>query len=94
MLNPPGSLSAVVMPGPKVSLQWSDTSTGEDGFYIERSDKKGGGFKPFARIGVAIPNATGWTDSTPWRGKPSKYRVRSFAGNTQSAPSNEVQVRT
>ncbi|HMG35079.1 MAG TPA: glycoside hydrolase family 44 protein [Blastocatellia bacterium] len=89
VLNAPGTLVATAS-GTTVTLMWTDTSTGEGGFYIERTPK---GLGQWARVGQVGANATTFSQTVA-RGSYS-YRVQSFAAATGSvsAYSNKASVR-
>jgi PKD repeat protein len=88
-INAPSNLSASASRG-TVTLKWTDHSTNEDGFYIERAPN---GSSSFTRIGQAGANVVTATDQ-PARGT-YQYRVQAFntASGTVSAYSNQAQVR-
>jgi subtilisin family serine protease len=92
-LNPPGSLTASFATGPKVILNWTDTSVGEDGFAIERAEKSGrwGAFSQIATVG---PNVTTYTDNSVAGNRQYRYRVRAYRGGLYSGYSNVAQIRT
>ena len=70
---PPSNLSAQLQ-GTDIILAWTDNSTGESGFKIERKESGG----EFAEIASVNANQTGYTDSGLKAGKTYSYRVRSF----------------
>ena len=67
-------------------LSWSDNSSDEDGFLVERRAATGG----FAQIGSVGPNAVTFVDSGVVAGQPYCYRVRAFNAVGPSAYTNEV----
>jgi PKD repeat protein len=69
-------------------LTWSDNSTNEFGFYIERALS---GSSNFDRVGSVGANVRTFTDSVA-RGN-YVYRVQAFNGSAVSAYSNTVTVR-
>ena len=86
----PSSLSASSRHG-TVTLRWTDNSSNEQGFYLERAPATTG---VFVRIGQAGANATAYTDS----GAPSdtySYRVQAFDLTTGrvSSYSNQASAR-
>jgi hypothetical protein len=90
-LQRPGSLTATVIGRNSVTLNWIDTSTGEEGFYIERSPKS---LSEWERVGQVGPNSTSYTEFIS-RGAYS-YRVQAFNATVGalSTFSNKVTVRT
>lgn len=91
--TPPGlfapyQLTAAITAGPQVSLAWSDTSTSENGFQVERAIGAG----TFATIGATSTNLTSYTDTGVSAGGVYAYRVRSFNANGQSGYSNLANV--
>jgi hypothetical protein len=89
-LAAPTDFRAVVT-GNTVQLTWTDGSTGETEYIVERALEKRDGFAIRARLG---PDATGYLDTGLTRGF-HRYRVRTFSAETGqfSAYSNTVQVR-
>jgi len=88
-LHPPGNLT-FNLSGRTVTLNWVDSSTGEEGFYIERCLKSVG---EWSQVGQVGPDTTSFSETVE-RGT-YKYRVRSFnaAAGQISAPSNKVKVK-
>jgi phosphodiesterase/alkaline phosphatase D-like protein len=74
----------------KIQLNWTDQSSNEAGFYIERSPN-GTTFKQIATVGANITTFLnkGLTPSTNYF-----YRVRAYAGTTKSAYSNTASAIT
>jgi hypothetical protein len=71
-----------------VNLTWTDNSSTEDGFKLER--KKGGASWVTAKI---VPANTTTATDTPGKGSYS-YRVRAtLSGQADSAPSNIVKAK-
>jgi len=85
-LNAPGSLSASVS-GSTVTLRWSDTSTGESGFYIERKLKSTGSW---ARVGQVGANQTSYSETVP--AGTYNYRVQSFTASPAQASAYSIKV--
>jgi PKD repeat protein len=71
-----------------VTLQWTDASTYQTGFYIERAPS---GSTSFVRVGTVAGNVKTFTNTV------SKgtylYRVQAYNGSSVSAYSNTVTVR-
>jgi PKD repeat protein len=69
-----------------VTLKWTDNSTNESGFYIERAPSGGS----FTRIATTGPNVITYKNN-PGRGTFS-YRVQAFWGTAVSAYTNTVTI--
>ncbi|HYL36210.1 MAG TPA: glycoside hydrolase family 44 protein [Bryobacteraceae bacterium] len=86
-LNAPTRLTGTAGRG-SVTLQWTDNSSNESGFYVERAPS---GTTSFARVGSVGVNVTTFKDTV------SKgtylYRVQAFNATSVSAYSNTVTVR-
>ncbi len=87
-LESPSSLSATAVSSSQVNLSWTDNSSDETGFTVERKT----GSSSFASIGSAAANATSFSDSTVSAGETYTYRVRAFNVDTESGFSNEASV--
>jgi|GEM_PF-4037452 len=72
------------------SARWSDNSSDEDGFSIERSNN-GSTWSALATVGVNVTryNNTGLSSNSTWY-----YRVRAYAGAETSAWSNTANATT
>jgi PKD repeat protein len=90
-LKRPDSLTATLVGRSTVTLNWIDTSTGEQGFYIERTPKS---LAEWERVGQVGPNATSYSEIIS-RGAYS-YRVQAFNATVGALSpfSNKVTVRT
>jgi hypothetical protein len=86
---PPSGLSATVVSNSRVDLTWTDNSTNELGFKIERSTDG----TTFSQIGTRGANMTSYSDTTVSRNRMYWYRVRAYNAAGDSAPSNVVQLR-
>ena len=87
VINPPTNLTASVV-SRTVTLRWTDNSSNEAGFYIERQSGAGA----FARVGQVGANQTSFSQTVA-KGTYS-YRVQAFSSTgSTSAYSNTVQVR-
>jgi hypothetical protein len=78
-LNAPTNMAVSNTTASSVSLSWTDTSTGEQSYLIERKTGAGG---TYAQIDTAAANAGAYTDNTPSPGTTYYYRVRAYAGGT------------
>lgn len=83
----PSGLSVLKVAG-SVSLSWTDNTTDEDGFVVERAPATTGVFTEIFRTGA---NRT--TMRSHIRFGTHTYRVRTLRGGVLSDPSNAVQVR-
>ncbi|RPJ32254.1 MAG: hypothetical protein EHM35_11630, partial [Planctomycetaceae bacterium] len=80
----PDGLEANFEDGPVVNLAWTDNSTDETGFVIERAEN-GGAFSPLASVGA---NITTYADTAVFGGITYDYRVAAVNGVVQSDYSN------
>jgi PKD repeat protein len=87
----PGNLSASAPKPGSVSLRWTDNSTNEQGFYVERAPA---GSAAFARVGQVGANITTFAQSKVASGQYA-FRVQAFNTTTSrlSPYSNQVTVR-
>ncbi|ABB32694.1 Protein of unknown function DUF2341 [Geobacter metallireducens RCH3] len=91
-LNSPGNLTATVLSNTSVKVDWTDNSTNEDGFRIERKLTSEG---IWAEVGTVGANVTTFTDTGLTANSTYYYRVRSYnALNGSSNPSDEISVIT
>jgi PKD repeat protein len=90
-INAPSGLSASASKPGTATLRWTDNSTNEQGFYIERAPSATG---VFARVGTAAANATTFPQSGVASGT-YLFRVQAFNTTTGrvSAYSNQVSVK-
>ncbi|HET7780141.1 MAG TPA: glycoside hydrolase family 44 protein, partial [Rudaea sp.] len=90
-INAPSALSASASKPGTATLRWTDNSTNEQGFYIERAPSSTG---VFARIGTTAANATTFPQSGVASGT-YLFRVQAFNTTTGrvSAYSNQVSVK-
>lgn len=88
--NPPSSLSATPLATTQARLNWSDTSTDETEFRIERSIN---GFTSTVQF-IAVANTTTFTDTNVLPGIRYEYRVRACNGVACSAFSPAAATAT
>ena len=70
----------------EIALTWTDNSSSEDGFIVERKS----GSSDFLPIGYAGVNATSFVDGTCSPNVGYTYRVTSYVGSLYSSASNEA----
>ena len=87
----PANLSAAAVSSSRINLAWTDQSTDETGFQVERKTGAGG---TYAQIGTAAADATAYNDSGLAEGTAYFYRVRAVNGAGNSAYSNEANATT
>lgn len=85
-LQAPTHLTIIVISSTQIDLIWTDNSTGETGFIIERSADSGGTWTEIGRVGA---NVTSYNDTTVTEGTTYTYRVRAYDSNGSSGYSNE-----
>ena len=86
----PGNLAATLTGPTSVNLSWTDNSSNETGFIIERSTDG----VNFSLVTTTAPNVTGYIDSTVSPATTYTYRVRATNGTGDSANSNLSTVAT
>jgi hypothetical protein len=88
--NAPSALTATASSASTIALQWTDNSTDETQFLVERSTD-GTNFAQIAAVGAntVTANDTGLTASTTYF-----YRVRAASGNGVSTYSNTASATT
>lgn len=87
----PSNLIAKAVNSSTINLSWTDNSTNENGFAIERSTSSSSGFVQIAYI---WSNMTTYKDSGLARKTTYYYRVRAFNANGNSAYTNIASART
>jgi len=86
----PANLTAKAASTTSISLTWSDRSTDETGFYIERLISTG----TWSRIGTVGAGVTSFTATGLTRNTSYSFRVQSFNNNGVSAYSNTATTKT
>jgi alpha-tubulin suppressor-like RCC1 family protein/fibronectin type 3 domain-containing protein len=86
----PSGLTATNLSYGQIVLSWTDTSTIEDGFKIERSIDG----TNFTQIAQLLPNTTTYRDTTGWPGTTYYYRVDAYNAGGNSGFSNIASART
>jgi len=87
----PGNLSATAVSAIQINLSWTDNSSGESGFKIERKTGSGGTYSlvTATSTNVTIYSDTGLSESTTYY-----YRVRAYNSSGNSTYSNEASDTT
>jgi hypothetical protein len=75
----------------QINLTWSDNSTNEIGFKIERKTGSGGTYAQIATVGT---NTTSYADTGLSAGTQYYYRIRAYNGSGDSAYSAEASATT
>lgn len=86
----PGNLAAAALSDSEISLTWSDTSSNETGFRLERS-ANGGNWTEIAATGG---NTTGFTDTGLVASTTYQYRIRAYNSNGNSSYSSISSATT
>ncbi|MDQ3665648.1 MAG: fibronectin type III domain-containing protein, partial [Acidobacteriota bacterium] len=88
----PSGLSATAGSSTQINLAWTDTSTNEDGFRIERC--QGAGCTTFTEIATVGANVVNYSNTVLTAGATYQYRVRAYNSGGDSAYSNTASVTT
>jgi uncharacterized delta-60 repeat protein len=97
LINAPSGLGIVALSPTAVQINFTDNSTNEDHFVIERSTAPTG---PFASVGQTNPGSgpstgtTGFTDNTAQPSTTYYYRVYAAAGSSTSAIAGPMSITT
>ncbi len=86
----PASLSASAVSQTLINLSWTDSSSDELGFKIQRSTS-GGGFVEIASVGAGV---TSYSDTSVVAGTTYTYQVIAWNGTGSSAPSPQATATT
>ena len=87
LLNAPSGLTGKAGRG-SVSLSWTDNSSNESGFYVERAPSGTTNFARIATVGANVKTFTNTVSKGTYL-----YRVQAFNATKVSAYSNTVSVR-
>ncbi|MDB6113313.1 MAG: hypothetical protein JWQ62_258 [Lacunisphaera sp.] len=87
----PSNLTGALSGATRVQLHWSDNSTDETGFAIDRAT---GSSDQFQTIGTVAAGTTYYLDDGLSAQTTFTYRVRALRGAATSVPSNTVSVST
>lgn len=88
----PGNLVATASTSSRIDLTWTDNSTNEDGFRIERC--QGTGCTNFAQVGQVGPGVTGSSDNGLTASTTYTYRVFALNAGGPSNYSNVAEATT
>ena len=90
-LTAPGSLTATASSTSAIDITWTDTSSNESGFRIERKTDSEETYAQIATVGANVGSytSTGLTTSTTYY-----FRVRAYNATTHSTYSNEASTTT
>ncbi len=91
LLAAPTALTATAVSSSQISLSWTDNSTTETGFKIERSPVDNLHFTQVATVGA---NVTAFTDSGLTESTKYYYRVRAYNALVNSAYSSQKNATT
>jgi hypothetical protein len=88
---PPSNPAAVAVSSSQINLSWTDNSTNETGFKIERKIGAGGSYSQIATVGanVSTYSHTGLAAGTTYY-----YKVRAYNASGDSTFTNEVSATT
>ncbi len=89
--NVPTSLNAVALSSNQINLTWTDASTNESGFKVERKSNTS---TSFVQIATLVANSTSYSSVNLNAGTPYSFRVRAYNSAGDSAPSTEVSATT
>jgi len=90
-ISAPSNLSSSVGSSTQINVSWTDNSTNEAGFSIERAASNGG---PWTQIGSTGANVTNYSNTGLSPNSVYWYRVRAYNGNSTSNYSNVVSATT
>ena len=88
-INPPSVLTATSETSGSVSLTWTDASSNETGFHIERRTGLSGNYGQIASTGA---NITVFSDTDIKQGTTYAYRVRAYNATHVSDSSNTAEL--
>ena len=91
-ITAPSSLGATNISGSQNDLTWTDNSSNEDGFKVERSFNNQ--FGPFSQIATTSANAVSYSDTSLTADQTYYYRVRAFNAGGDSGYTNTAYAIT
>src|SRR5215471_10429652 len=86
--NPPTALLATNVSPVQIRLTWTDNSTDETGFKLERSTDG----TNYTQVAQVLPNTTVYRDRGAWPGQVYYYRVRAFNAGGNSTYSDPATI--
>ena len=89
--NTPSGLTAKALSSTQIQLAWTDNSTDETYFYIERKTGAGGTYSQITYVGA---NVTTYTNTSLTQGTEYYYRVRAYNTGGASPSSNTINATT
>ncbi len=90
----PLGLTATAVSTNQINLSWTDNSTNENGFAIERAPDSSGNPGTWAQIATASSNVTAYSDTGVSAGTNYWYRVRAYNAGGDSDYSNQASATT
>lgn len=88
----PSNLSAATISQTRIDLSWTDNSTNEDGFKIERSAVGASG--SWSQIASTMANTVSYSDASLSANTTYQYRIRAFNSGGDSSSSNTILATT
>jgi hypothetical protein len=83
--QPPSNLAALIISSSQINLSWTDNSSDESGFILERARTlNGGGLSNWDLVVTTGPNVTSYSDTGLLAQTVYHYRLRSFNANGES----------
>jgi hypothetical protein len=92
--NAPSDLTAGTVTATSVSLSWTDNSSNEDGFKIERCTVAGKRCKDYIVIATLGSDAVSFDDRAVMKNTGYQYQLRAFNSAGESPLSNVLTVKT
>jgi len=89
--SPPTNLAAISVSSTQIDLVWTDTSSGEAGFRIERKTGLG---EIYSQIATVATDAESYSDTGLSESTAYYYRVMAYNSSGNSSYSNEVNATT
>lgn len=90
---PPTSLGATAVSSSRIDVTWTDASTNEDGFKIERCQGAGcTNFSPY--VTMAFPNGTSHSSALLAASTTYRFRIQSYNGSGGSVFAGPVEATT
>jgi Big-like domain-containing protein/fibronectin type III domain protein/reprolysin-like metallo-peptidase family M12B len=84
-LGAPSNLIATAVGTKRIDIRWTDNSTAELGFKIERSSNNGKGYSQIATVGAGV---TSFSNTGLRSGRKYYYRMRAYTASSSSGYSN------